>query len=132
MSELTERLQVKTSSADAISESLSGGNQQKVVLGKWLATEPDVLILDEPTRGVDVGAKAQVHQLIGDLATKGMATLMISSELPELISVCDRILVMREGIISGEVNAATATQEQILQLALPESTGRNIELNSNA
>ena len=132
VSELTERLHVKTASADAISESLSGGNQQKVVLGKWLATEPDVLILDEPTRGVDVSAKAQVHQLIGDLAAKGMATLMISSELPELLSVCDRILVMREGIISGEVNAATATQEQILQLALPESTGRTIELHSNA
>jgi rhamnose transport system ATP-binding protein len=120
--DLAKRLYLKAASMNVSSESLSGGNQQKLVLGKWLATEPSVLILDEPTRGVDVNAKFQVHQLIGDLAAKGLATFIISSELPELLTTCDRILVMREGKISGEVNAKMATQEQILQLALPDSS----------
>ncbi|MDP6556702.1 MAG: sugar ABC transporter ATP-binding protein [Pirellulaceae bacterium] len=122
VADLAKRLDVKAASVHVSAESLSGGNQQKLVLSKWLATEPSVLILDEPTRGVDVNAKSQVHQLIGDLATKGLATFIISSELPELMAICDRILVMREGRISGEVNAETATQEQILQLALPDSS----------
>jgi ABC-type sugar transport system ATPase subunit len=81
-----------------------------------------VLILDEPTRGVDVGAKAQVHQLIRHLAAGGMATLVISSELPELLSICDRTLVMREGRLSGELDGKSATQEKILELALPDAT----------
>ncbi len=123
VADFTNRLRIKAASADAAVESLSGGNQQKVVIGKWLATKPKVLILDEPTRGVDVGAKSQVHELIRELADDGMATLIISSELPELLNICDRILVMREGSISGEVDAATATQEQILEFALPTSEG---------
>ena len=117
---LKERLDVRTASTALAAESLSGGNQQKVVLGKWLATEPKVLILDEPTRGVDVGAKAQVHHLVRELADNGMATLIISSDLPELLTVCDRILAMREGTISGEVGA-NASQEKILELALPDT-----------
>lgn len=121
VSKTMERLNVKAASPSVSAESLSGGNQQKVVLGKWLAAKPDVLILDEPTRGVDVGAKSQVHQLIQGLASDGMATLLISSELPELLAICDRILVMREGSISGEVQASSTTQEEILALALPSS-----------
>jgi rhamnose transport system ATP-binding protein len=119
VTDLLDKLRVKAAGHGAAAETLSGGNQQKLVLGKWLAAAPRVLILDEPTRGVDVGAKAQVHQLIRQLAADGLATLVISSELPELLSICDRILVMRAGRISGELDGKTATQEQILQLALP-------------
>lgn len=119
--ELTARLQVKMASAHVPAETLSGGNQQKLVIGKWLATDPRVLILDEPTRGVDVGAKDQVHRLIRQLAVNGMAALLISSELLELISVCDRILVMREGHIVDELLASEATEHRILQSALPRS-----------
>ena len=113
-------MNVKASNQDVLAATLSGGNQQKLVLGKWLASNPRVLILDEPTRGVDVGAKAQVHQMIRKLAAEGMATLLISSELPEILSLCDRILVMREGRISGELDGKSATQEEVLRLALPE------------
>jgi ABC-type sugar transport system ATPase subunit len=102
-------------------ETLSGGNQQKLVIGKWLASQPKVLILDEPTRGIDVGAKAQVHQLIRQMSDQGMATLIISSELPELLGLCDRILVMRQGRMAGVLSGESATQEQILQLALPDA-----------
>ena len=123
--ELSKRLKLKAAGVHVLSDSLSGGNQQKLVLSKWLATEPSVLILDEPTRGVDVNSKSQVHQLIGELAAKGLATFIISSEIPELMTICDRILVMREGRISGELDAATATQEQILQLAVPDSLVSN-------
>lgn len=112
-------LQVKTASANLPAESLSGGNQQKLVLGKWLATQPRILILDEPTRGVDVGAKAEVHRLIRRLAEQGMATLMISSDLPEILAVSDRVLVMRGGEISAEFLAEQATQENLLTAALP-------------
>jgi len=122
--ELIERLRVKTVDAEVSMKSLSGGNQQKVVLAKWLARKPGVLILDEPTRGVDVGAKAQVHALVRELAAEGMATLLISSDLPELIAMCDRVLVMREGKISGEL-PANATQEEVLALALPQAVGRS-------
>ena len=117
--ELLEQLRVKAQGLETPAETLSGGNQQKLVLGKWLAMHPKVLILDEPTRGVDVGAKSQVHQLIRQLAADGMATLLISSELPELLSICDRILVMRQGRLSGELPRDEATQERILQMALP-------------
>lgn len=98
--------------------SLSGGNQQKVLLAKWLSTDPRILILDEPTRGVDVGAKAQIHALIRDLAARGNAVLVVSSDLPEVLALADRILVMREGRISGEL-PRTETQEEILKLAMP-------------
>ena len=96
------RLEVKTSALDAEAGTLSGGNQQKVVLGKWLATEPTVLIVDEPTRGIDVGTKAEVHRLLSELAQQGLAIIMISSELPEVLGMADRVLVMREGRLTGE------------------------------
>lgn len=99
-------------------ETLSGGNQQKVVIGKWLASMPNLLILDEPTRGVDVAAKAQVHRLIRELADEGMATLIISSELSEILTLSDRILVIHQGRIAAEFEGATATQEQLLHAAL--------------
>lgn len=113
-----EKLQVKTASLDTPVGHLSGGNQQKVALSRWLATKPAVLILDEPTQGIDVGAKAEIHRLMGDLARQGMAIIMISSELPEVLGMSDRIAVMRNGQIVGELPRSSATQEQILALAL--------------
>ncbi|MGB3440341.1 MAG: sugar ABC transporter ATP-binding protein [Actinophytocola sp.] len=96
---------------------LSGGNQQKVVLGKWLATEPDVLIVDEPTRGIDIGAKVEVHALLAELAASGIAVLMISSELPEVLGMADRVLVMHEGRLTAELSKAEATEETVLHAA---------------
>lgn len=124
---LIEQLHVRTAHASLPAEALSGGNQQKLVIGKWLASRPRVLILDEPTRGVDVGAKAEIHRLVHELTRAGMATLLISSDLPEVLTMSDRILVMRQGQISGELSAAEATQEGVLALALPDAdsaTGR--------
>jgi ABC-type sugar transport system ATPase subunit len=114
--ELFDRLRVRTSGLDAVVAGLSGGNQQKVVLAKWLAARPSMLILDEPTRGVDVGAKAEIHALIGDLAKNGTAILVISSELPEVLTLSDRILVLREGRLVGELSRAAANQERLLRL----------------
>jgi len=103
-------------------QQLSGGNQQKVMLARWLLVHPQVLIVDEPTRGIDIGAKREVHQLLRELAREGTAIVFISSELPEVLSVADRILVMREGLIAGELSPAAATEEKILRLAaLPHS-----------
>jgi rhamnose transport system ATP-binding protein len=96
---------------------LSGGNQQKVVLGKWLATEPGVLIVDEPTRGIDIGAKVEVHALLAELAASGIAVLMISSELPEVLGMADRVLVMHEGRLTAELSGSDATEESVLQAA---------------
>ena len=110
-------MRVKTPSQKTKIRSLSGGNQQKVILGRWLLTDPTVLLLDEPTRGIDVGAKYEIYQLIIDLARKGKTVLMVSSEMPELLGVCDRILVMSGGKLSGEVDAANTTQEEIMALA---------------
>ena len=110
-------LRVKTPSAATKIRSLSGGNQQKVILARWLLTEPEVLLLDEPTRGIDVGAKYEIYQLINDLATRGKCVIMVSSEMPELLGVCDRILVMSGGRLAGQVDARTATQEDIMALA---------------
>lgn len=112
-----KELRIKTPSANANVNNLSGGNQQKVVIGKWLATKPKVLILDEPTRGIDVGAKVEIYQLINQLTAEGVAVLMISSELPEVLGMSDRILVMREGRIAGELSRSEATQETIMQYA---------------
>lgn len=108
---------IKTPSARQIIANLSGGNQQKVVLSKWLATSPEILILDEPTRGVDVGAKAEIYSIIDDLAKKGMAVIVISSELPELINMCDRIYVASEGRITGELTRDEFSQERIMYYA---------------
>ncbi len=110
-------MRIKTPNQETKIRTLSGGNQQKVILGRWLLTEPTVLLLDEPTRGIDVGAKYEIYQLIIDLAEKGKTVIMVSSEMPELLGVCDRILVMSGGKLAGEVNAATATQEEIMTLA---------------
>ena len=97
-------------------DGLSGGNQQKVVLARWLARDPKVLIVDEPTRGVDVGAKAEVHQILVELAARGIAVMVISSELPEILAVSDRIVTMRQGRITGEMPAAEATEEKLMAL----------------
>jgi rhamnose transport system ATP-binding protein len=113
-----QRLSIKTASIEAPVGNLSGGNQQKVALARWLAAEPDVLILDEPTRGVDVGAKAEIHRLMGELAGKGLAIVMISSELPEILGMSDRIAVMHGGTIMDIVDRSEATQEKLLSLAL--------------
>jgi len=107
------RFSVKTSSVDEIAGRLSGGNQQKIVLGKWLANNPRLLILDEPTRGIDVGAKAEIHRLMSELAAEGVAILMISSELPEVLGMSDRVLVMREGRLVAEFDRAAATSETV-------------------
>ncbi|NIP93811.1 MAG: sugar ABC transporter ATP-binding protein [Akkermansiaceae bacterium] len=117
--EQMERLNVRAAGPEMATSSLSGGNQQKVVLGKWLANHPRLLILDEPTRGVDVGAKAEIHRLVREFAAGGMATLVISSDLPELLALCDRILVMRGGEIAGELDGAGADEESVMRLAFP-------------
>ena len=121
-----KRFAIKAPAIFAAVSSLSGGNQQKVVLSRWLATKPAVLILDEPTQGVDVGAKAEIHALMGDLAAEGMAILMISSELPELLGMCDRIAVMRAGAIAGFLDRRQATQQDILALALGHPLSQSV------
>lgn len=119
--EYRERLRIRTPSVDAPTGSLSGGNQQKVVISKWLETNPQVLILDEPTRGIDVGAKVEVHQLIDELAARGMAIIMISSDMPEVLAMSDRVLVMREGRQMAIFDRREATQERVLAAAMGQS-----------
>jgi rhamnose transport system ATP-binding protein len=111
------RLEVKTSALDMGAATMSGGNQQKVVIAKWLATEPSLLIIDEPTRGIDVGTKAEVHRLLSDLAGRGLAILMISSELPEVLGMADRVLVVCEGRITADLDRAHATPEAVMHAA---------------
>jgi len=113
-----ERFAIKAPSIDVPVGTLSGGNQQKVALARWLATQPTVLVLDEPTQGVDVGAKAEIHGLIVDLAAQGLAILLISSELPEVLGMSDRIVVLRGGTIAGTLDAAAATPESVMTLAV--------------
>ncbi len=115
--DMIKSLRIKTPTQDTKIRSLSGGNQQKVIFGRWLLTEPDILLLDEPTRGIDVGAKFEIYSVIGNLASSGKSVIMVSSEMPELLGVCDRILVMSGGRLAGEVDAKDATQEQIMTLA---------------
>jgi ribose transport system ATP-binding protein len=115
--ETIRRLLIKTSGGEQAAGSLSGGNQQKVVIGKWLATKPKILILDEPTRGVDIGAKKEIYDIMNRLAQEGVAILMISSELPEVLGMSDRVLVMHEGRITGSFSRAEATQELIMHAA---------------
>ncbi len=115
--EYKDRLDIRTPSLETPARSLSGGNQQKVVIAKWLATRPKVLILDEPTRGIDVAGKAEVHKLVNYLAAQGVGILFISSELPEILGMSDRILVMHEGQLVGELGRDTATEESVMQLA---------------
>jgi ABC-type sugar transport system ATPase subunit len=115
---IASQVRIKAPNVATPVRSLSGGNQQKVVLGRWFCEKPRVYILDEPTRGIDVGAKSEIYQSIGRFAAEGAGALVISSELPELLGICDRVLVMRGGRLVGEVATAGATEEQILQLAI--------------
>ncbi|ARJ06780.1 ribose import ATP-binding protein RbsA [Cnuibacter physcomitrellae] len=119
----SSRLQVKTGSPDFAVSTLSGGNQQKVVLAKWLATEPKLIIVDEPTRGIDVGTKSEVHRLLSDLAGRGIGVLMISSELPEVLGMADRVLVMHEGRITAELPRSEATAERVMHAATASTEG---------
>lgn len=112
-----DKLKIKTSSRERMVKELSGGNQQKVVLAKWLMTNPEVIIFDEPTRGIDIGAKSEIYRLIAKLAEQGTAIIFISSEMPEILGMCDRIVVLNEGKVSGEVNGSEATQEKLFTLA---------------
>jgi len=118
-----DQLKIRTPSRAQLVRLLSGGNQQKVVLAKWLFTDSKVLILDEPTRGIDVGTKTEIYSLMNDLCDRGKAILMISSELPEILGVAHRIYVMREGALVGELAREDATQERIMDLATGGSNG---------
>jgi rhamnose transport system ATP-binding protein len=124
--EFVRRLGIKTATLDTPVGNLSGGNQQKVALARWLAADPAVLILDEPTQGVDVGAKAEIHRLMSELAGRGLAIVMISSELPEVLGMSDRIAVMHGGTVVGTLERAEATQEAVLELALGHATGSGV------
>ena len=123
--EMIEKLRIKTPSEKQVVQYLSGGNQQKVVIAKWLATRPRVLLLDEPTRGIDIHAKNEIYRLIRELALSGMAILMVSSELPEIMTLSDRIFVLSEGRLTAEVSRAEATEEVLLQAALPGQGDRS-------
>jgi L-arabinose transport system ATP-binding protein len=122
--EYIERLRVRTPSLEQEVGKLSGGNQQKVVLARWLAAKPKVLILDEPTRGIDVGAKVEIYHLIDDLANQGLGVMFISSDLPEILGLSDRIYVMQNGRISGEMPGPGATEEKVLALAMADHLSR--------
>jgi rhamnose transport system ATP-binding protein len=121
---LLDEWRIKAAGTGALPETLSGGNQQKVVVAKWLATHPRVLLLDEPTKGVDVGAKFEIHELIRTQAASGLAVLMVSSDLPEVLALADRIVVMKEGGLQGEIAGALATEESVMHLATHPSTHR--------
>lgn len=114
---MIDRLRIKSGRPEMVVGNLSGGNQQKVVLAKWIGIAPKVLILDEPTRGVDVGAKREIYQLMNELAERGVPIILVSSDLPEVLGVSDRIVVMHEGRITGELSRGEATQEKVMQLA---------------
>jgi len=116
-----ERLAIKTPTMEKEAGELSGGNQQKIVLAKWLMQNPEIIIFDEPTRGIDVGAKTEIYKLITALAEQGKSIIFISSEMPEILGMCDRIIVLSGGKISGELNGKEATQEKILSFA-----GKNV------
>ena len=118
--EYRKAMNIRTPSVFQKVVNLSGGNQQKVVLSKWLFAEPEVLILDEPTRGIDVGAKFEIYGIINELAAQGKGVVMISSEMPELLGMCDRIYVMNEGKLVGELAAEDANQERIMSLIVTE------------
>jgi L-arabinose transport system ATP-binding protein len=114
-----DRLRIRTPSLGQLAMNLSGGNQQKVVLARWLSERVKVMLLDEPTRGIDIGAKREIYELIFELARQGIGVLVVSSELPEVLGICDRILVMRQGAIVASLSRDEATEERILRLALP-------------
>jgi L-arabinose transport system ATP-binding protein len=116
-----EKLGVKTPSLHQLIVYLSGGNQQKVILARWLSEEVKVILLDEPTRGIDIGARSEIYSIIYDLARQGVGVLMVSSDLPEVLGVADRVLVMREGRLVACLSRTEATQEKTLRLALPQA-----------
>ena len=120
---MKEKLGVKSPSVEQSVGNLSGGNQQKVLLAKWMFAEPDIMILDEPTRGIDVGAKYEIYCIINDLVAAGKSVVMISSEMPEVLGMCDRIYVMSQGQIVGEMDAKSATQERIMSSILSVNKG---------
>lgn len=113
-----EQLRIAARGPDQVVGRLSGGNQQKVVLGKWLATTPEILLLDEPTRGIDIGAKDEIYELIGKLADSGLSVIFVSSEIPEYMAVCDRVVVLCEGRMTGELSADEMTADAIKALAM--------------
>lgn len=125
--DLIDRLDIRTSGLNQRANTLSGGNQQKVVISRWLALEPDLLILDEPTRGIDVGAKAEIHALLRKMADQGVSILMISSELPEILSVSDRVVVMRDGKIVAEFDPTETIQDEIMHAAAGSENEHNIQ-----
>jgi L-arabinose transport system ATP-binding protein len=127
---LAERLRIKTPGLGAYVSSLSGGNQQKIVLGRWLARRPKVLILDEPTRGIDVGTKAEIYRLVAELAAEGIALMVISSEMPELLGLADRILVMARGRVVAELGRNEANEERILNFAMAENLTQRLAENT--
>ena len=124
-----EELRIKTPGIDVDSGNLSGGNQQKVVVGKWLARDSRVVIFDEPTRGIDVGAKVEIYNLMNELKQQGIAVMFVSSEMPEVMGIADRIIVMCDGRITGEVMARDTTQNEILTLA---TTFEDKKINSQS
>lgn len=126
VSDIFKKMRVKTPTLDTVIGSLSGGNQQKVVLAKWMIRNPDILILDEPTRGIDVGAKLEIYKLMTDLAREGKVVIMVSSELPELIGMCDRIYVMAKGAITGEIKREDFSQELIMKYATGTLTSNGV------
>ena len=119
----TEQFNVRMTGVDQLVGALSGGNQQKVVLAKWLASKPRILILDEPTRGIDIGAKVEVHRIISELAASGLGIILISSDLPEVLAMSDRILVLHEGRITAEIPRARATEERVMFAATGSADG---------
>jgi ABC-type sugar transport system ATPase subunit len=126
-----DKHRIKTHSIEKLAVELSGGNQQKVILGRWLLTNLKVLILDEPTKGIDVGAKAEIYQMICDLAKSGLGVIFISSELSEVVNISDRVVVMRRGRVSGELRREELSEEKILKLAMRESAPDNLMQEGN-
>ena len=121
--DFTQQFNVRMTGVDQLAGALSGGNQQKVVLAKWLASNPKVLILDEPTRGIDIGAKVEVHRIISELAASGLGIILISSDLPEVLAMSDRILVLHEGRITAEIPRERATEERVMFAATGSADG---------
>ena len=124
--EAVQNLRIKTPNIEVDSGNLSGGNQQKVVVGKWLARNSRVVIFDEPTRGIDVGAKVEIYNLMNDLKKQGIAVMFVSSEMPEVMGIADRIIVMCDGRITGELMANEASQSQILTMATAFEKKKNV------
>jgi inositol transport system ATP-binding protein len=120
-----EKLRIKTRHRNQIVKTLSGGNQQKVVLAKWLLNDPEIIILDEPTRGIDIGAKAEIYKIIAQLAEQGKTIIMVSSELEEILGLCDRVIVLYHGKISGEFERSSFNQENIIKAAMGNAVARN-------